>query len=68
MLEWMKVAQISQHFDLFKKHKFDRLALLELQQLHDPKRPNFFFNLFEKLGITEYGEILRLSHAIRNLK
>eukprot|EP00026_Physarum_polycephalum_P005765 Phypoly_transcript_05803.p1 GENE.Phypoly_transcript_05803~~Phypoly_transcript_05803.p1 ORF type:complete len:616 (+),score=85.44 Phypoly_transcript_05803:46-1893(+) len=65
--EWMKAERIEHHFELFKQHKFDGRALLELKRLLSPQQPAFFAFICEQLKITELGEMLRLSSAINSL-
>jgi hypothetical protein len=63
----MKAEHIEHYFELFKQHKFDGRALLELKRLLSPQQPAFFAFICEQLKITELGEMLRLSAAINTL-
>jgi len=69
--EWLKTNDIAHHFELFREHSFDRRALLEIQRVTSTNQTPFFpffYNLFKELGITKYGDIVKVSAAIHNLK
>jgi hypothetical protein len=64
MRKWFEYERIYHHYNVFKKHKFNGATLLELKcHLGNP----VFFTMCKDLGISEYGEIFRLSAAIRKL-
>jgi len=63
---WMVKEGIEKHYATFAKHLIDGKALLELKTLLF-RDNTLFFPLFDRLNISEIGEMLRISAAIKNL-
>jgi hypothetical protein len=70
MLEWMKANGIEAHYTAFKKHKFDGKSLNEVRTILLTPQSNissFLEFLFDRLGISDLGDMFRIIAALRNL-
>lgn len=66
----MTTEKIETQYETFIQHKFDGRSLLELKTLLlSPQNniPSFFAFFFDRLNITDVGEMLRITAALRNL-
>jgi len=66
LLSWMQAEGIDKHREAFVKHKIDGRALLEIKALLLSPQSVLSF-LSAHLGITEIGELLCITAAIRKL-
>jgi hypothetical protein len=64
--EWLKAAKIEHHYPAFLMQNMTGNSLAELKHLH--AKPEFFFlHICTQLGITNAGDLLELSAALRLL-
>jgi hypothetical protein len=66
MLAWMQSEGIERHHTAFVDHKIDGQTLMEFGLLLRTSSP-LVSSLFALLNITEVGEILKITAAIRKL-